>query len=59
MQAALECAASGLGAVEPNPMVGAVTVRDGVEIGRWWHKRFGGPHAEIEALRSTGVSPVS
>ena len=54
MRAALECAALGLGAVEPNPMVGAVIVRDGVEIARGHHKKFGGPHAEIEAMRAGG-----
>ena len=50
MAAALACAERGRGAVEPNPMVGAVIVRDEVELARGWHKRFGGPHAEIEAL---------
>ena len=68
MAVALECAAQGLGAVEPNPMVGAVIVRDGVEIARGYHKKFGGPHAEIEAMRagekgtgtanSRGASPL-
>ena len=50
MHLALELAARGRAAVEPNPMVGAVVVRDGVEIARGWHRRFGGPHAEVEAL---------
>ena len=50
MVLALELAARGLGSVEPNPMVGAVIVRDGELIARGWHRRFGGPHAEIEAL---------
>lgn len=48
---ALALAERGLGTVEPNPMVGAVLVREGRIIGRGWHKAFGGPHAEIEALR--------
>jgi diaminohydroxyphosphoribosylaminopyrimidine deaminase/5-amino-6-(5-phosphoribosylamino)uracil reductase len=47
---ALELAAKGLGSVEPNPAVGAVIVRAGKVIGRGWHKKFGGPHAEINAL---------
>ena len=52
----MELARRGLGAVEPNPMVGAVVVRDGVEIGRGWHGRFGGPHAEREALAAVGAA---
>jgi diaminohydroxyphosphoribosylaminopyrimidine deaminase/5-amino-6-(5-phosphoribosylamino)uracil reductase len=50
MAAALECAAKGRGAVEPNPMVGALLARDGVEIARGHHRAFGGPHAEVEAI---------
>lgn len=51
MQQALALAARGRGWVEPNPMVGAVVVRDGAVIGAGWHRECGGPHAEIEALR--------
>lgn len=50
MSIALQCARRGRGAVEPNPMVGAVLVRNGAELARGWHKQFGFPHAEIEAL---------
>lgn len=50
MRIALGCAELGRGAVEPNPMVGCVIVRDGREVGRGWHRRFGGPHAEREAI---------
>jgi len=50
MAAALDCASRGRGAVEPNPMVGAVIVREGVEFARGWHREFGRPHAEIEAI---------
>ncbi len=50
MARALDLAERGRGAVEPNPMVGAVIVRDGKIIGEGWHKRFGGPHAEVEAI---------
>ncbi|MCD6365418.1 MAG: bifunctional diaminohydroxyphosphoribosylaminopyrimidine deaminase/5-amino-6-(5-phosphoribosylamino)uracil reductase RibD [Planctomycetes bacterium] len=60
MAVALELARRGRGAVEPNPMVGAVLVRDGAELARGYHRRFGGPHAEIEALRAAaeaGVDP--
>ena len=51
MQLALRLARRGLGATSPNPMVGAVLVQGGKIIGRGWHRRAGGPHAEIEALR--------
>jgi diaminohydroxyphosphoribosylaminopyrimidine deaminase/5-amino-6-(5-phosphoribosylamino)uracil reductase len=44
----------GLGAVEPNPMVGCVIVRGSKVIGEGYHKRFGGAHAEIEALDALG-----
>ncbi len=50
MLRAIELARQGLGAVEPNPMVGAVIVRDGRVLGEGWHQLFGGPHAEVEAL---------
>ena len=50
MDMALELARGGRGGVEPNPMVGAVIVRDGVVIGKGYHRKFGGPHAEIEAI---------
>lgn len=52
MRRALCLAALGRGHVEPNPMVGCVLVRDGVCLGEGYHRRFGGPHAEVEALRS-------
>ena len=52
MARAMELARRGKGAVEPNPMVGAVIVRDGKVVGEGWHKRFGGPHAEVEAISS-------
>lgn len=54
MHEALRHAARGRGAVEPNPMVGAVIVRDGRVVGRGWHQKFGGPHAEIIALADAG-----
>ncbi len=56
MTRALEIATRGEGHVEPNPMVGCVVVRDGVPIGEGWHQRFGGPHAEVEALQSVAGS---
>jgi diaminohydroxyphosphoribosylaminopyrimidine deaminase / 5-amino-6-(5-phosphoribosylamino)uracil reductase len=51
MHLALRLARRGYGATSPNPMVGAVLVKVGKIIGRGWHRRAGGPHAEIEALR--------
>jgi diaminohydroxyphosphoribosylaminopyrimidine deaminase / 5-amino-6-(5-phosphoribosylamino)uracil reductase len=54
MLRALELAQCGLGFVEPNPMVGCVIVREGAVVGEGWHRRFGGPHAEVEALAIAG-----
>jgi diaminohydroxyphosphoribosylaminopyrimidine deaminase/5-amino-6-(5-phosphoribosylamino)uracil reductase len=51
MRLALALARRGYGTTSPNPMVGAVLVKGGKIIGRGWHRRAGGPHAEIEALR--------
>lgn len=51
MREALRLAKRGFGQTSPNPMVGAVLVRNGKIIGRGWHHRAGEPHAEIEALR--------
>lgn len=50
MRRAIALARHGEGLVEPNPMVGCVLVRGGRVIGEGWHRRFGGPHAEIDAL---------
>ena len=51
MRLALHLAQRGYGATSPNPIVGAVLVKYGQVIGRGWHRRAGGPPAEIEALR--------
>ena len=51
MSQALELAQQGQGKVEPNPLVGCVVVREGTVVGRGYHRQFGGPHAEVEALR--------
>ena len=50
MQRALELAMRGAGWVNPNPLVGAVVVRDGRIIGEGWHPAFGELHAERQAL---------
>src|SRR5438067_1665696 len=55
MQRALELAARGKGAVSPNPCVGCVIVKNGRIVGEGYHRRFGGPHAEIFALRDAGA----
>jgi diaminohydroxyphosphoribosylaminopyrimidine deaminase/5-amino-6-(5-phosphoribosylamino)uracil reductase len=53
MRRALALASAGRGRVEPNPLVGAVAVKQGRIIGEGYHRSFGGPHAEIEAMEST------
>lgn len=53
MHRALQLARAGLGHTSPNPMVGAVIAApDGRIIGEGWHRHFGGPHAEVNAVRS-------
>lgn len=54
MRRALELAAAGQGFVEPNPMVGCVLWNGGRPVGEGFHRRYGGPHAEVEALRQAG-----
>ena len=54
LELALELAERGRGTTRPNPVVGAVVVRDGEVVGRGWHERAGGPHAEIVALDAAG-----
>uniref|UniRef100_UPI002591D926 bifunctional diaminohydroxyphosphoribosylaminopyrimidine deaminase/5-amino-6-(5-phosphoribosylamino)uracil reductase RibD n=1 Tax=uncultured Fusobacterium sp. TaxID=159267 RepID=UPI002591D926 len=54
MERALELAALGEGYVNPNPMVGAVVVKDGKIVGEGYHKKYGGPHAEVFALEEAG-----
>jgi diaminohydroxyphosphoribosylaminopyrimidine deaminase/5-amino-6-(5-phosphoribosylamino)uracil reductase len=56
MRRALAEAEQGRGSVEPNPMVGAVIVRDGRAIAAGHHGRFAGPHAEVVALGRAGES---
>jgi diaminohydroxyphosphoribosylaminopyrimidine deaminase/5-amino-6-(5-phosphoribosylamino)uracil reductase len=57
MQLAMELAEKGCGFVNPNPMVGAVIVKNGEVIGQGFHEKYGGPHAERNALASCKVSP--
>ncbi len=51
MNRALSLARRGFGLVSPNPMVGAVIVKDGVVVGEGWHRVLGADHAEIVALK--------
>ncbi len=54
MRRALDLAERGRGFVEPNPLVGAVVVRDGQLVGAGWHQKFGEAHAEVHALAEAG-----
>ena len=54
LERALELAERGRGTTHPNPVVGAVVVRDGEVVGEGWHERKGGPHAEAVALEAAG-----
>lgn len=57
MRRALELAKRGWGATSPNPMVGAVLVKNGRIIAEGWHTKDGAAHAEIECLRNASESP--
>jgi diaminohydroxyphosphoribosylaminopyrimidine deaminase/5-amino-6-(5-phosphoribosylamino)uracil reductase len=54
MKKAITLARKGLGRTSPNPMVGAVVVRNGIVVGRGFHQKAGGPHAERIALAQAG-----
>ncbi len=56
MQRALELAAKGLGTTWPNPLVGAVIVKDGEVIGEGYHERSGEAHAEVCAIQNAKTS---
>lgn len=57
MKRALRLAEKGLGFTLPNPMVGAVIMKDGERIGEGYHQALGSAHAEIEAIKSCKISP--
>jgi len=60
MHTALKLARRGIGSVEPNPAVGCIIIKGNQIAGRGWHKRFGGPHAEINAIddcKNLGINP--
>lgn len=54
MRRAIELALKGKGRTRPNPIVGAVLVKNGRVVGEGYHRKAGGPHAEILALRQAG-----
>ncbi len=57
MARALRLAERGLFTTDPNPRVGCVLVKNGRIVGEGWHRKAGGPHAEIEALKAAGTHP--
>ena len=57
MQLAIALAKKGKGHVNPNPLVGAVLVKDGTIIGKGYHEQYGQLHAERNALKDCKVSP--
>ena len=52
MEQALQLAQKAQGNTAPNPMVGAVIVKNGRIIGSGYHEQYGGPHAEVNAIRN-------
>jgi len=56
---AIELARNGIGAVKPNPVVGAVIARDGEVLGEGWHVEYGGAHAEVNAIEACGEADLS
>ena len=60
MRSALKLAAKGISSVEPNPAVGCIITKSGQVIGKGYHRKFGGPHAEVNAIedcRKLAVKP--
>lgn len=58
MRRALQLAATAKGCVEPNPMVGCVVVLDQQVVSEGYHRYYGGPHAEVDALAGRSVDEV-
>lgn len=56
MKIAIEEAKKGFGTVSPNPLVGAVLVKDGEILGKGYHQIYGGPHAEVNAISNASIS---
>ena len=58
MEHTLRLALRGTGKVSPNPRVGCTIVKNNVIIGEGWHREFGGPHAEVDAIRRCTENPA-
>jgi diaminohydroxyphosphoribosylaminopyrimidine deaminase/5-amino-6-(5-phosphoribosylamino)uracil reductase len=58
IERAIELAERGRGHTSPNPLVGAVVVRDGETLGEGYHAAYGGPHAEVSALSDCTRDPI-
>jgi diaminohydroxyphosphoribosylaminopyrimidine deaminase/5-amino-6-(5-phosphoribosylamino)uracil reductase len=56
---AIDLAGRGRGRVHPNPVVGAVIVKDGEVLGEGWHAEYGGAHAEVNAIADCGDADVT
>ena len=59
MRRAMELARKAIGCTTPNPVVGAVIVKNGAVLGEGYHTKAGAPHAEIEAIRSAGEADLA
>src|SRR6202167_6230265 len=59
LERTIELARKGVGAVKPNPVVGAVVARDGETLGEGWHEHFGGVHAEVNAIEACGLEDLT
>src|SRR6266540_1717600 len=55
---AIDLAERGVGGVSPNPVVGAVLVKDERVVGEGWHEEYGGPHAEVNAIAAAGETDL-
>jgi diaminohydroxyphosphoribosylaminopyrimidine deaminase / 5-amino-6-(5-phosphoribosylamino)uracil reductase len=56
---AIEVAERGRGRVSPNPLAGAVVVKEGEVVGEGWHDMLGGPHAEVAAIAAAGDTDLA
>lgn len=54
MRLAMQLAGNAIGRTSPNPLVGAVIVKDNRVVGCGWHRKAGTPHAEVHALNQAG-----